>query len=375
MSEPPESARDPRLRPADPAGTQPKVDPASLRPQTALPVRPGDDADQLPDGVVEGEAVEVDGDGGDADGGDLLPERRGARGLGAATARTAPPPHQARFHFLYGALVALGAAALAVVVIVLVTGGGRSTLDAKLAAWSAWHPSASSLAGASQIARHISERYRFDGRQLVADQASAMDFEGIPLTVAVRETAAQGGDIRFFGGSGFIYRLCGLGPSCSIDLGKPTIARKLLLHREALELALYTFRYIDSADQVVVLLPPPPGEKPSQALFFRRADVTPQLERPLDASLARRTPSVRTITVSPDAPLVDRLTGARLFSFSLTQANTANRGFLVLDPLPVITTTTAPSIAAARKKQQQKQQQKRKRAARARKRSTTQQGH
>jgi hypothetical protein len=371
MSEPTESSPDPRSRPADPAGTRPKVDPESLLPQRPLSMPRRDTPREQPGDVVEGEAVEVDGDAA-GDGGDLLPQRRAAGGIGAPAARAAEPPHERRFHFLYGALAALGAAALALVVIVLAS-GGRSSNDAALAAWSAWRPNSASLAGASQIAGHVSERYRFHGRQLVAVQASAMDFEGIPLTVAVRETAAQGGDIRFFGGSGFIYRLCGLGPSCSIDLGKPSVARKLLLHREALELALYTFRYIDNADQVVVLLPPPPGEKPSQALFFRRSDVTPQLQRPLDDSLAPRTPTVRTITVSPDAPLVDRLTGARLFTFSLTQANTENRGFLVLDPLPVITTTTAPQIAAARK-QKQKQPQHR-RDARSQKRSSKQRGH
>jgi hypothetical protein len=358
MSEPADSSGDPRRRPADPAGTQPKVDPASLRPQRPLP------AGGLPDGVIEGDAVEeVDADapppGPD---GELLPERRRARGVGPVTTPAPSPPHQARFHFLYGALAALGAAAVAVLAIVLAD-GGRTAIDAKLAGWSPWHPVGSEVAGATEIAGHVGERYRLDGRQLVAVEASAMDFEGIPLTVAVRESAAQGGDIRFFGDGGFIYRLCGLGPNCSIDQGTPTPERKLLLRREALELALYSFRYLDEADQVVVLLPPPPGQKPSQALFFRRGDVSSQLERPLNASLAPRTPSVRTMRVSRDAGLVDRLTGARMFSFSLTQANTENRGFLVLDPLPLSATQVPPSPAAGQgdrqrhRKRQKKQQQ------------------
>ena len=160
-------------------------------------------------------------------------------------------------------------------------------------------------------------------------QASGLDFEGIPLTVALRETPAQGGDIRVFNGDGLIYRLCGLGANCAIDFGRPSTQRLLLLRREALELALYSFRYLD-VHQVVVLMPPAPKAKPSQAVFFRRGDVAPQLSRPLNASLGARTPSLRTITQAADTSLVDRLTG--LFSFSLTQGNTENRGFLVLQP-------------------------------------------
>ncbi|HSD76541.1 MAG TPA: hypothetical protein VLA98_04025 [Solirubrobacteraceae bacterium] len=358
MSEPADTPRDPRRRPADPAGTRPKVDPRSL-----LPSRPLDAARAGGD-VVEGEAVEeldeavAAAEGGDGPApsggdGDLLPERRAAAGIGAVAA-SPPPPHQARFHFLYGALAALAAAALAVIAVVA-AGGGRDTVTQRLAAWSSWHPTEGDLAGASQIAAHVGRSYRFSGRQLVNVEASAMDFEGIPLSVALRETPAQGGDIRVFGDSGYIYRLCGLGPSCSIADGKPSVERHLLLRREALELALYSFRYLDGADQVVVLMPPPPGQKPSQAVFFRRGDVVSELDRPLAASLASRTPTVRTIRLSRDASLVDRLTGARLFTFSLTQANTENRGFLVLDPItaaakqPAKQPSTQPAKQSAKK--------------------------
>ena len=95
-----------------------------------------------------------------------------------------------------------------------------------------------------------------------------------------------------------MYTLNGLGPSGSIRGGKPSEERHLLLRREALELALYTFRYVEDVDLVVALLPPtPPEEKtakngatasttdetPTQALFFRPGDLEPQLEIPLRA--------------------------------------------------------------------------------------------
>ena len=148
----------------------------------------------------------------------------------------------------------------------------------------------------------------------------------------MRESADEGGDIKLFDGKGVLYRLCGLGPKCAIDRGKASTSRHLLLRREALELALYSFRYLD-VDQAVVFMPPKKGEDPTQALFFRRSDVGPAIDQPLRATLAPRAPSVKSVTKSPDAGLVNQLTSRTLYKFSLTQANQDNRAFLVLDPL------------------------------------------
>src|SRR4051812_7819578 len=304
---------DPRARPSDPAGTRPKPDPPTPGPAHAPP------GPRAPD-VVDGDAVELGpGSGPGVADGDLLPERRRTAGVGPVDdgGPRVPPPHASRFNFLYGALAALGIAAVAAAVVAL-AGGGRHD-EASLVSWSSWRPTDSAVGGANQIADHVEGRYRLSGRQLVQVKASGLDFEGVPLTVALRETPAQGGDIRVFDGDGLIYRLCGLGANCAIDFGKPSTQRLLLLRREALELALYSFRYLD-VDQVVVFMPPAPKAKPSQAVFFRRGDVARQLARPLTASLGARTPSVRTITRAADTSLVDRLTG--LFSFSLTQGNT-----------------------------------------------------
>jgi hypothetical protein len=102
-----------------------------------------------------------------------------------------------------------------------------------------------------------------------------------------------------------------------------------------------SFRYLDGVHQIVVFMPPRLGQKPNQALFFREGDVSQVLDRPLTASLSPRVPSVRTVTLSPDASLVDQLTTPKIFQFSLTQANTDNRGFIVLDPFDA--TAAAPS--------------------------------
>ncbi|HEX6389618.1 MAG TPA: hypothetical protein VFZ89_09230, partial [Solirubrobacteraceae bacterium] len=76
------------------------------------------------------------------------------------------------------------------------------------------------------------------------------------------------------------------------------------------------------------------------ALFFREGDVARELDRPLTSSLSPRVPTVGTVNVSPDASLVDQLTMPKIFRFSLTQANTDNRGFIVLDPLDAAAANT-----------------------------------
>jgi hypothetical protein len=302
-------------RPQDPAGTQPRHDPDALLP-----------AEPVADDVVDADVVEER----EADRGDLLPARRRP---GSAPEAVPPARHSQyapRFHFLTGALVAIGLAALAgVVAFALAPGGGT---DGGLR-WSSWRPTSGGTVGAQQIADHIGSAYKLaDGRQIVNVGVTGLEIQGVPLAVAVRENPAQGGNIKVFDDSGIIFHLCGLGPSCAIATGKPSIQRGLLLRREALELALYSFRYLGDVHQVVVFMPPAKGKTPSQALFFREGDVAQELDRPLTASLSPHVPSVRDVTVSPDAQLVDHITAAKTFDFSLTGDQTSQRGFIVLDP-------------------------------------------
>jgi hypothetical protein len=316
------SDQDPRDRdrehPQDPAGTRPRHDPDSLLPVTREPL--------LPDDVVDSDVVE---DGEDRSP-DLLPARRrpGAPGEPVAPARHSQ--FAPRFHFLTGALVAVALAAVAGVAIFIALPGGGTDSGQR---WSSWTPTSGGQAGAEQIAEHVGVQYRLpNGRQIVNVGVTGLEIQGVPLAVAVREDPAQGGNIRVFDDGGVIYHLCGLGPSCAIDSGKPSTQRGLLLRREALELALYSFRYLGDVHQVVVFMPPVKGKTPSQALFFREGDVARELDRPLTASLTPRVPTVSNVTVAPDTPLVVQITSPKTFDFSLTGDQTSQKGFIVLDP-------------------------------------------
>jgi hypothetical protein len=262
----------------------------------------------------------------------------------ASTPVHASTPYRSRFGLVFGALLGLAIATVAIGAAVYVaTGGGNGAPDG----WSKWKPDADDGVGAAkEIASHVGKHYRLaNGTQIVGVQAGPLEVFDVPLEVALR-TAPQGGDIDFIEGNGLMYTLNGLGPKGSVRGGKPSEARHLLLRREALELALYTFRYVKDVDLVVALLPPkPPDEKksgtaaasttdetPTQALFFRPGDLEPQLEIPLRATIPPATP--RPETIPPvESRRIDALTRSNLFLASFQQGQD-QKAFLVLDRLP-----------------------------------------
>ena len=108
-----------------------------------------------------------------------------------------------------------------------------------------------------------------------------------------------------------MYILCGLGPLCSIQESQPTTDRAALLRREALELALYTFRYVEDVDSVLVLLPPATEARPRPPLHsaLRRPGGARQ---PLRETLtATTTPGVGEMTPT-EARTVSRHAGPPL---------------------------------------------------------------
>jgi hypothetical protein len=217
-------------------------------------------------------------------------------------------PHADRFRFVLGAVLGLGLAAIVASIALLLQGPSpRST-------WSTWKPSSDGMSGANQIANHVSATYRQpDGQQLVAVKAGGMKVADLDLNVAV----AKGNGDQIYSGSGVRYVMCGLGSSCSIAAGKPSEERGVLLQREALELALYSFEYLSNVDQVVVFLPPRPGESPTQgkAVFFQKDDVSSALDKPLDHTLTSPPPSFDGLRAS-DVAAVAQFAARHVYCFA-----------------------------------------------------------
>ena len=165
-----------------------------------------------------------------------------------------------------------------------------------------------------------------------------MKVADLDLNVAVK--AAKGDQV--FSGSGVRYVMCGLGPNCSIADGKPSVERGLLLQREALELALYSFQYLSNVDQVVAFLPPRPGEDPTQgkALFFQKDDVGSALDQPLARTLPSPPPSFNSLRAS-DVAAVDHFAGHHVYCFAYQVAQDVS-AYLVLSP----PRTTCPGMGS-----------------------------
>jgi hypothetical protein len=258
--------------------------------------------------------------------------------------------YRRRFRFIYAGLaIVLG---LGLGALVLVASDDDPSAPAVAHAWSSFQPNGSPNARANEIADRVSSRYvQSNGAQLVGAIASppivvSNQPEGstqiLIRAVAVRPDLPVGGEIadreiQLVDTSNNVqYVLCGYGAGCSIATGQPSEARHLLLRREALELALYTFKYMGRVNSVTIFLPPPPGgETASTVMFFRRGDLGPELDRPLTDTLAAKTPLVGQISPKETATL-NRITRDRIYQYDYTQSQDGG-AILLLDPV-----TTAP---------------------------------
>jgi hypothetical protein len=210
-------------------------------------------------------------------------------------------------------------------------------------AWSSWRPSGGRTAAvAKQIADHVAPQYHLaKGGQLVAVVPSApavtAGTENIAINaVAVRSSQSGNTDItQLSPGSTEMYSLCGLGQRCSIATGKPSLRRGELVRREALETALYTFKYLPAIKSVIVFMPPRkdiPNER--TVLFFQRENLAPRLAMPLAQTLPLSKPPSPNVKSTIEDGTIDALTLPVLYNSSLTQLQ-AGGALLVLTPVEV----------------------------------------
>jgi hypothetical protein len=240
--------------------------------------------------------------------------------------------HRKRFFLAYLVLaLALGGAAAGLVILLGKPGAGPGL------AWSSWQPAGEPEEMAQQIADHVGSQYRLEnGQQLVGVRAAPPRVQDVPIGAIATRKPPEGGsepliDV-FSAEDSVVYILCGLGQNCAIEEGTPSTERLRLLRREALELALYTFRYIDEKESVVAFLPPARGEQPSLALFFRRGDLETALDQPLRTTLPDQTPPPPE-GISPfEINTIDRLTAPSLFRFQFQQLQDGTAVLVLDDP-------------------------------------------
>ena len=207
-------------------------------------------------------------------------------------------------------------------------------------AWSAWQPKGSSTAKVRQIADRIPKAYRTaNGAQLTVSLAGPLSVptpQGeVPVrAVFVRPDTSKGlaeeDDIAVYPANAVIsFGLCGTRSKEQCEVGKKVSSeQQTLLRRQALELSLYTLKYVDSIDSVVVFMPP--EAKGQSTVFLRRSDVSDELDQPLSSLLPTAKPKVGGLSSLEEGQVL-RLTRTRTYSAEM-QASPDGSPVLILTP-------------------------------------------
>jgi hypothetical protein len=252
--------------------------------------------------------------------------------------------YRTRFSVVYVLLAAIVGAGIGAFV-VLATRADPPRAES----WSEWQPNGSRTAMLRQIADRIPKAYKENGKQLVLSIASPLAVstgEGeLPVeTVFVQPDTSRGlaeeDDIDAYDGSKVAsFGLCGIGADeqCAITTGKPSTARYTLLRRQALELSLYTFKYVDDVDSVVVFMPPTTKGQSNGTVFLTRDDVAEELRRPIREILPSRTPRLGGLSELEQGHIL-RLTAPRTYAFEF-RAAPDGRPILVLTPPSAVPTS------------------------------------
>jgi hypothetical protein len=245
-----------------------------------------------------------------------------------------------RILLIYAILIAVLGGAIAAVVITETghgLGGGGSSSSSK--GWSDWKPkNGTPAAMTKEIADHIGSQYKLNkkGQQLVAIVSEAplvtSGTHKVSISNLAIRTTPNGKAIKIVPSTHiWTDEFCGLGSQCSISAGQPTVARGRLVRREALEVALYTFKYVPSIDSVVAFMPPPPGQSQSTLIFLQKDNLKKQLDQPLSATLPLAKPPLPTDPNPKEQAMIDKLTLPSVYSYHLQQLQDAS-ALLVLDP-------------------------------------------
>jgi hypothetical protein len=247
--------------------------------------------------------------------------------------------YRGRFAILYVVLAAVAGAAVATTVVLV----GRGS-PAPAPPWSEWQPEGSAQRRVAQIADHVARPYRLpSGNQLVSavgGPPSAPTEDGTLVRIRfilVGPQTARGqeeaDDVKAIDAGGAVsFVLCGVGGrSCAIGEGTPSAERQALLRRQALELALYTFKYVDGVDSVAVVLPQDNPNLPPTAVYLEQSDVGGELSRPLAETLtAPIVPDIGGISAD-ELTTIDRLTRPHLYSYQYDRAQDGS-AIMVLTP-------------------------------------------
>ena len=200
--------------------------------------------------------------------------------------------------------------------------------------WSAYQPKGQGIDRAQAIANHIAPRYREGGETIAAVDAQRPVINSASVdafALARSATSRVGGGIEKVepAQNSIFYVFCGSGQRCSIP-GETTPKRAALLRRESLELALYTFKYMDDVESVITLLPAIGNV--NTAGYFKRSAVRGLLEKPLFKTLPAQGPFEAQGANIKDVETSERIAAGRFYQSSAQELPTGGALLILTQP-------------------------------------------
>ena len=252
-----------------------------------------------------------------------------------------------RFSLAYMVLIMLAVGGVGALVLVLVHPRAKPAPP-----WSKFKPTGSPIAMQRQIATQVASEYKQSTTSKLVtvlpggleatrflQSGTGQTSVQVPITaIAVEPDVSTGKheatDVTFFTPDSTVaYEMCGFvstQQNCGIA-SIPGASPRGLLHREALELALYTLKYVPNTKAVIVYLPPPANpQAAATAVLITRQNVKASLDHPLTRTLTPRQALLGGPV--PDAGRVEPLTRGRIYTSNYQTLPGAGTTVLVLTP-------------------------------------------
>lgn len=206
--------------------------------------------------------------------------------------------------------VILGLAVVAVVAVSIYFGLIRNN---KATPWSSWKPDSQTAQGIEdQIAQHVEQRYLgANGKPLavVGFGPLAVDAQQIQAIGYVKNAKSAPQFLASTTTDNSVrYDFSGSTTGAPVNDGSQSILQSYTLRQEALELALYTFKYIPSMQTVIVFMPPKPLDPGPTLSMYVRPQAAEVLKVPLDQTIGAGNPPLQNKVSASERQRILRLT-------------------------------------------------------------------
>jgi hypothetical protein len=232
--------------------------------------------------------------------------------------------HAKKFGMIYAVLILLGGVAVGLGV--KVAADGRPPQPPP---WSAFKPTSTDTKAVAQIANYVQGQYQqANGKPLTVVRGGPLVMGSQAVELAVRKDAVSN-TVAAVSGVTAEYNMCGNADSCSVPKGVSPQRAGVLTRREAYQLAMLTFKYVDTVDNVVVLMPPLVKNTKARAIFIRRTDVQKSLGAKT-LSLPGDQTKINLVS-QREAEVIAKTTDPFIYSWILAQVN--SQPTLVVNPI------------------------------------------